>query len=473
MKPISKSIEIIQGGMGVGVSNWCLAKAVAKLGQLGVVSGTGLETILIRRLQIGDQDGSVRRALSHFPWPEMAQNILNKYFISGGKPQEQPFLRAAMPVIDTKPESIQLTVISNFVEVFLAKEGHDGHVGINYLEKIQLPTMASLLGAMLAGVNFILMGGGIPIAIPGLLDGLANWEPVELRINVADDNGKTFTQTFDPASIFPGQCPPLERPHFLAIISSDIVAHSMIRRASGYVDGFVVENFTAGGHNASPRRVKNVVDADRQQYTDKDVPNIEKIRKLGRPFWIAGGYASPEKLREAQAQGAHGVQVGTAFCYCQESGILNSIKREVIDSYQNGTLQTVTDFQASPTGYPFKLIYLANSSRTPQHQRDRVRYCDLGYLRQVYCDANGNPAYRCPAETVEHYIKKGGEIEKTQGKQCLCNGLLSTIGLGQIRPEGEELPIITAGEDFSFLDHFVTADKHEYSAEDVVKYLKG
>jgi len=30
------------GGMGVGVSNWRLANAVSKLGQLGVVSGTAL-----------------------------------------------------------------------------------------------------------------------------------------------------------------------------------------------------------------------------------------------------------------------------------------------------------------------------------------------------------------------------------------------------------------------------------------------
>ena len=31
---------IIQGGMGVAVSNWRLARAVARAGQLGVVYGT-------------------------------------------------------------------------------------------------------------------------------------------------------------------------------------------------------------------------------------------------------------------------------------------------------------------------------------------------------------------------------------------------------------------------------------------------
>ena len=59
--------KIIQGGMGAGVSSWTLANAVSKLGQLGVVSGTGLGPMLVRRLQDGDPGGDVRRALSHLP----------------------------------------------------------------------------------------------------------------------------------------------------------------------------------------------------------------------------------------------------------------------------------------------------------------------------------------------------------------------------------------------------------------------
>ena len=58
---------IIQAGMGVGVSNWVLANAVARMGGLGVVSGTALDSVLIRRLQSGDPGGHIERALSHFP----------------------------------------------------------------------------------------------------------------------------------------------------------------------------------------------------------------------------------------------------------------------------------------------------------------------------------------------------------------------------------------------------------------------
>ena len=48
---------LIQGGMGVGISHWKLARAVALAGKkldqpvLGVVSGTGVELLLVRRLQ--------------------------------------------------------------------------------------------------------------------------------------------------------------------------------------------------------------------------------------------------------------------------------------------------------------------------------------------------------------------------------------------------------------------------------------
>ena len=64
---------LIQGGMGVGVSDWRLARAVAAAGQLGVVSGVALDAVLARRLQCGDPGGDVRRALGELPLPGVAQ----------------------------------------------------------------------------------------------------------------------------------------------------------------------------------------------------------------------------------------------------------------------------------------------------------------------------------------------------------------------------------------------------------------
>src|ERR1035437_3844581 len=87
---------IIQGGMGAGVSSWRLARAVSKLGQLGVVSGTALDQILVRRLQDGDLGGDIRRALQAFPLRRLGQRILDAYFIPGGKKLEAPYPIAAM-----------------------------------------------------------------------------------------------------------------------------------------------------------------------------------------------------------------------------------------------------------------------------------------------------------------------------------------------------------------------------------------
>src|SRR5271165_2197453 len=83
--------QIIQGGMGVGVSNWRLANAVSRLGQLGVVSGTALDTIFVRRLAEGDKGGHMRRGLDAFPFPEMARLIWQEYFVAGGKPGGSPY----------------------------------------------------------------------------------------------------------------------------------------------------------------------------------------------------------------------------------------------------------------------------------------------------------------------------------------------------------------------------------------------
>src|ERR1700722_50291 len=83
--------RIIQGGVGVGVSNWRLAQTVSKLGQLGVVSGTALDSLFVRRLADGDQDGHMRRGLDAFPFPEMAKRIWNEYFVLGGKPADAPY----------------------------------------------------------------------------------------------------------------------------------------------------------------------------------------------------------------------------------------------------------------------------------------------------------------------------------------------------------------------------------------------
>ena len=164
--------QIIQGGWSRGLQlETC--QCCRALRTIGVVSGTALDAVVVRRLQLGDLGGHMRRALEQFPFPEMARRLLDRYFISGGKPAHLPFKSVPLHS-DRDPQHLtELTVLANFTEVFLAKEGHNGIVGINLLEKIQTPTLPSLYGAMLAGAAFVLMGAGIPRTIPGIIDNLA------------------------------------------------------------------------------------------------------------------------------------------------------------------------------------------------------------------------------------------------------------------------------------------------------------
>ncbi len=463
--------EIIQGGMGVAVSDWRLAQTVARAGGMGVVSGTALDTVIARRLQLGDPGGHIRRALMSFPRPDMAQRVLDAYYIPGGKPADAPFRLVPMPTSPMRRENAEMIVVANYVEVFLAKEGHAGPVGINYLEKIQLLTLPSLMGALLAGVDCVLMGGGVPLAVPGALDRLSRWESAELPLDV-EQSEESHTMRLDPGGLLEKLRIELRRPLFLAIVSSDVMARALLQRANGPIDGFIVENYTAGGHNAPPRRAGKSRPGYTPEYGPKDVPDLTKVRALGRPFWLGGSHASPEKLRNARETGASGVQVGTPFALCRESGIVPEIKEMVIHGWLNGNIEVKTDFRASPTGYPFKLAHWRNGAAAPAHYADRQRMCDLGYLRRFYSDGGETLRYRCPAEPLTAWARKGGDADETIGRQCLCNGLLATIGLAQLRETGPEPPTITLGEDLSFLAHLVDEANIDYGAEDVLHDLQ-
>lgn len=464
---------IIQGGMGVGVSSWQLAQTVSRLGHLGVVSGTAPDMTLARRLQLGDEQGHLRRALQAFPSSAAAARVLKRYFILGGKTAAQGFRAVPMFTVLPTIEQQELAVVAGFVEVWLAKEGHQGLVGINFLEKIQLPLLPTLYGAMLAGVDYVLVGAGIPREIPGVLDKLARHEPVSIRLHVEGAASEDeYRLHFDPRVVLPAELPPLARPRFLAIIASSTLAMTLAKKATGRVDGFVVEGPTAGGHNAPPRGNPQLNDRGEPIYGEKDVVDLEKIRALGLPFWLAGSYGSPEQLQAALKTGAAGVQVGTAFAFCNESGMAPHLKAAVLDQVGRGEVDVFTDPLASASGFPFKVVRMESTLSESDVVAGRPRLCDLGYLRHVYKRTDGSLGYRCPAEPVELYVKKGGAAEDTTGRKCLCNGLTATINLAQRQRNGYlERPLVTAGDSVCFVRQFLKPGQRSYSAADVIAYL--
>lgn len=469
---------IIQGGLGVAISSWRLASAVSRLGQMGVVSGTALSRVLAARLSDGDLSGHMRRALARFALPEPVQTILKRYYVPGGKAPDAPY--GAVPPYTVRPLGFidQLTALANYVEVFLAREGHTGVIGINLLEKVQMPNLASLYGAMLAGVDYVLMGAGIPMQVAGVLDRLANHQPVSYRLDVHgaahDDDVRIH---FDPETVFPGigqLVGQLKRPAFLPIVSSVVLAQALLKRSEGSIEGFVVEGPTAGGHNAPPRGPLKLNDRGEPIYGDKDVVDSDKMRQLGVPFWLAGGYGHPAQLRAALAAGAAGIQVGTAFALCDESGMETELRRRLSRHVLDGKADVLTSIIASPTGFPFKVARLPGTLSEGPLYEARRRVCDLGFLRTIYKRPDGSLGYRCPAEPVDDYVAKGGNQEDTAGRTCLCNNLVTTAGYPQRRKDGtQELPVITAGDDLVTVGELLRGGRTSYSAADVINYLLG
>jgi len=454
----------------------------------------------------------IRRALAAFPDQDMAQRTLDKYYIEGGKPADKPYKSIPMWQIDPSDHVVELTILANFCEVWAAKHEDDstlidGIVGINLLTKIQMPNIATLYGAMLADVDYVLMGAGIPMEIPGILDDLAEGRDAELAIDVEklDDDDPIPMLKFSPREFWEKAGKPelaerpLQRPNFVPIVSSVLLAQAMLKRARGAgptrgIQGFIVELPTAGGHNAPPRGFRydavakshslSLNERGEPVYGVKDEVDLVKFGKAikGLPFWLAGSYARPDKYESVLAVGGVGVQVGSLFALCEESGFATDVRQHVLSSIAEEERPVFTDPVASPTGFPFKVVEVPNTLSESDLYDSRPRVCNLGYLRTAYKRPDGRIGYRCASEPVNDWIKKGGDVQATQGRKCLCNALMANAGYPQISPfkkDNEryvEETLVTAGDGVNECRKFMRQDANgywSYSARDVIDYILG
>lgn len=477
-------IKLIQAGMGVGVSSWKLANKTARhQGVLGTISGVAAENIVTRTLQRGDLGGHFRRALEAFPFPAIARQIIEKYFISGGIPPGQKF--RAHPVFNLKPskELQQLMVACEFALVWLAKEGHRGLISVNYLEKIQIPHIWYLLGAMLAGINVVTMGAGIILQIPSVIESLASGTNPHYKVDVVSfnrsgvvgDESTIADITYCPEELLGGEIPPLKRPQLLAIVSGNFLAKVLLKKCPGQIAGFVVEYPTAGGHNAPPRgKEKRFNKKGEPLYAEEvggkdwvDLADFKKIKDAQNiPFWLAGSYGSPEGMSKALQVGANGIQVGSAFALSDDSGILSHLRDMARYLGYQGSLEVLRTLR-SPTGYPFNIAQLAGTMSDDELYSERKRSCAICALRVPYQKDGKVEGYRCSAEPIANWVRKGGKEKEAENAICLCNGLLATIGLGN----PGELPVVTLGQSLDFLPHLMKDEYDTYTADDVVAYL--
>ena len=474
MKDMSVSLEydFIQGGMGVYISTPFLANVVSRLGALGTVSGVAPERMLAIILGLGDPGGHYRRALAHFPFPHIAQKVLDAFYIEEGNPRG--LKQRPMPMFTPEPSQLLIasTVCANFAFVWLAKEGHSNRVSVNFLTKIGGPIPFAMVGVMLAGVDVVTMGAGIPRDIPKLMLDIMAGLPATYQVPVVGKKITSFPMTFDYERFFGGKLPPLKLPLFLPIVGSDSLASILFRKCpQGSIAGFVVEGESAAGHNAPPRtRVPDGAGGTKLVYGAKDAIDYQAIAKLGVPVWLAGSQASPEAFAHARSIGARGVQLGTLFAFCEESGMHPELRRQALQLAFNGRLPIETNEIASPTGFPFKVAPIPGTIWDQEVYAQRSFMCDQGVLTTWYETPQGTIGTRCPAEPVEDFVAKGGLESETKGKVCLCKSLIGTTVFGCAGYP----PIMTLGRDACRIAQRLMKDENSsYTAADALAYLRG
>ena len=194
---------------------------------------------------------------------------------------------------------------------------------------------------------------------------------------------------------------------------------------------------------------------------------------LNVPFWIGGACGMPESLEESCASGATGIQVGTLFAFCAESGLLPELKRRFLETVRAGTARVFTHPSASPTGYPFKFAVLKETLSERLECLNRRRVCNVGMLRELFRTPEGKIGYRCAAENEDVYAKKGGNPEIAGEKRCLCNALLANIGLGMKYANGYlERPLLTVGNHLESLRLLIERFGMTYTALNVIRFLE-
>ncbi len=324
----SVSVPIIQGGMGIGLSSYTLAGAVAREGGLGVLSSASLDRIVSQR------HGRRFRARE-----AAAQDVRDALFLSQG----------------------------------------NGKIGMNIMVAVINQYEDSVLGSMDGGVDAIISGAGLPMALP------------EIALS---------HPRVDEVSLIP-------------IVSSGRALEVICKRWSRtgrLPDAVVVEGPLAGGHIAW-RKIEEATDpANKLENLLAEV--FEVAKKWGNfPVIAAGGIYTHQDIVQSIQSGCAGVQMGTRFLATYESGANEAYKKLLVECTEDD-IELATR-PGSPCGMMFRVL-----KPSPFYQqalrRERAPKCDKGYLL--------NKGH-CPSKY---------ENEKTF---CICNGLLAAIDLNQNEKE--------------------------------------
>ena len=514
-----RNVRLIQGGMGVHVSNWRLARAVAmeRPGETaGTVSGTALDVVYARLLQLGDPGGHARRALRALDdtfGTEIGASVLDRYFIDGGKTPGGPFQADAPMHLLRAPdgaaslrlprerrrrsrltlddEAIELLIATGFAEVWLAKEGHDGRVFINFLNKIEPPLLYALYGAMLAGVDGVLIGAGNPDGLPAICSRLANHEPVHQQpVRAVSRRGRGVHPRLRPARDCRRRVratPRSSRPAFLAIVSLRRPGEGAGRRATA-------NRRTASSSSTTRRAGTTPIPVGPLR---RDARGPADLRRQGRSRpggdrgsahapsgWPAGTAAATacacQGGRRRRHPGGLGLRPGRGVGHEGATTAPRSCSE-----FKNGTDDDVAgeDHACSRRrGSPSRSCSSPRRCPSRTCTRPAGAICDLGVLQQWGVSKAGDDGHAhahasLPLRPDRQLREPAGLERSTEQRRCLCNGLLACVGLGQVHRHAggfnEEPAIITLGNHLDGARRLSRQGQAHYWARDVVADILG
>ena len=158
----------------------------------------------------------------------------------------------------------------------------------------------------------------------------------------------------------------------------------------------------------------------------------------------------------------------------------SAILKELRNGTDDASLVKTTIF--SPTGFSFKVVQLKDTLSDDDVYEARRRTCDIGLLQQrgfSKPDEDGTRTLfqRCAAAPIDGYVNNRGIERNTDERRCLCNGLLASVGLGQVKKLNgewtEEPAIVTLGNRLDGIRRLSRQGQTPYHVQDVVTDILG
>ncbi len=307
-------LPVLQGGMGVGISAHRLAGAVAAAGAVGTIA-----SVELRRLHADIMQRTFRRK--------------DAGVVLGGN----------------------LEALDREIRAARHIAGREGFLAVNVMRALS-GYPALVRQACESGADAIVMGAGLPLDLPDLVEG------------------------HDVALI--------------PILSEERGVRALMRRwlRKGRVpDAIVLEHPGHAGGHLGATRIEEVNDA-RFDFSHVLGAVREVIEKLGIdpdsiPLIPAGGVNSRAKVDELFAQGASAVQVGTPFAVSEEGDAHVNFKRVLCDATPEDivTFQSAAGLPARAVRTPWLARYLGKETRLRELAATRPPGCPRAVDCLSYC----------------------------------------------------------------------------------------